>query len=58
MRHETSKRLKKIILKIRRPTMLFVGASLFAVSIWLRRTVSIQVVFKTGGILLDPEGST
>jgi ferredoxin-type protein NapH len=45
MTHETSENLKKIVLKIRRPTMLLVGATLFAVSVLLGRNVQLEGLF-------------
>lgn len=45
MTHETSERLKKIILKIRRWTILCLGASLFAVALALGRNVQIEGLF-------------
>ncbi len=45
MSHETSEFLKKILLKIRRWTILAVGASLFAVSLALGRNVQLEGLF-------------
>ncbi len=45
MSHETSEFLKKILLKIRRWTILGIGASLFAVSLALGRNVQLEGLF-------------
>jgi polyferredoxin len=45
MSHETSEQLKKLLLRVRRWVILLVGASLFAVSVWLGRNVQIEGLF-------------
>jgi ferredoxin-type protein NapH len=45
MSHETSELLKKILLKVRRWTILCVGASLFAVALALGRNVQLEGLF-------------
>ena len=45
MTHETSEQLKKVILKVRRWTILGVGAGLFGVSVWLARNVQLEGLF-------------